>query len=915
MRLHRLEISAFLAFGGTEIVDFDELSDAGLFLLQGPTGAGKSSILDAVCFALFGSISEQRPGAEELRSHHAAAGLKTSVTLELTLRDRRLRIVRSPKQQRPKLRGEGTTPEPHKLTILELTGDGEQPLASTTQEATAELADLIAMSREQFRQVVMLPQGGFAQVLHADSADRERLLRGLFDVRRFSAVERWLKEQATSAKAARQQAEARISDVLLLAAHNAQAEPCEDEDPAHWLAAQAESAAAQRDTDSEQRTALADQHRLASRRLTEASERNRVVEAAALAAGKAEAALDAAGYDAATDLQRLRADAAQRREAAGATRALIPQEQALTEARASLADLSSEQARYEQRANAARVEHERLLTERPEREQALVRAREAKAMLDGLIDAHEQAKRRALAGAERDGIKLAIASLDADLADLRERSNAAERSHLELLRAHLDGYAATLAEQLEDGAPCMVCGSLDHPAPHDAGDIHVPSKGEVDQAGAEAERAIAARDRAVQQIAERRSDLASAIAIAGEAASEQLSTAVDEAAQAHALAAATAGRVQPLTTELDRLQERLAELVAEAQEAKEHAASCRSAHAAAVANADALERQLTEARADEDSVADRAETLAREAALIESAADAVEEARAARELAGDAEAVELAELSAAEQAVEQELAAVTERLALQSERATKLGELVEGYAQAVLEAAPLIERHELLAGLHEFADGTAISNEKRMRLTVFVLAARLEQVAAAATLRLEKMSRGRYSLVHSDAHRGRKARGGLDLRVFDAYTGCERAPNSLSGGETFYASLALALGLADVISAEAGGARLDTLFIDEGFGTLDDEGTLDNVLDVLDELRAGGRAVGVVSHVRELRDRISAQLRVQPGTGGSQIIQGTHEITAASTPSLSDELKQIDAAIATGHEPLEIEAPAPTSTA
>lgn len=175
-----------------------------------------------------------------------------------------------------------------------------------------------------------------------------------------------------------------------------------------------------------------------------------------------------------------------------------------------------------------------------------------------------------------------------------------------------------------------------------------------------------------------------------------------------------------------------------------------------------------------------------------------------------------------------------------------------------------------------------------MRLTVYVLAARLEQVAEAATLRLEQMSRGRYSLVHSDAHRGRRARGGLDLRVFDAHTGRERAPKSLSGGETFYASLALALGLADVISSESGGIRLDTLFIDEGFGTLDDEGTLDDVLDVLDGLRAGGRAVGVVSHVRELRDRITAQLRVEPGVTGSHIIQGDRGASHAAPPALTE---------------------------
>jgi exonuclease SbcC len=160
-----------------------------------------------------------------------------------------------------------------------------------------------------------------------------------------------------------------------------------------------------------------------------------------------------------------------------------------------------------------------------------------------------------------------------------------------------------------------------------------------------------------------------------------------------------------------------------------------------------------------------------------------------------------------------------------------------------------------------------------MRLSAYVLAARLEEVAAAATVRLQRMSDGRYALEHADDGARGNRRGGLDLRVCDAWTGRDRPPSSLSGGETFLASLALALGLADVVSAEAGGARLETLFVDEGFGSLDDEGTLDEVLEVLDALRDGGRAVGVVSHVAELRQRIPVQLRIEKGTTGSRVVQ------------------------------------------
>jgi len=156
-----------------------------------------------------------------------------------------------------------------------------------------------------------------------------------------------------------------------------------------------------------------------------------------------------------------------------------------------------------------------------------------------------------------------------------------------------------------------------------------------------------------------------------------------------------------------------------------------------------------------------------------------------------------------------------------------------------------------------------------MTLSSFVLAARLEEVAAAASERLLSMTAGRYSLVHSDARKG-NAKAGLSLLACDAWTGIDRDTATLSGGETFLASLALALGLADVVTAESAGTPMEALFIDEGFGTLDEE-TLDEVMNVLDGLRAGGRIVGIVSHVTELRQRVPAQVHVRKSRAGSHV--------------------------------------------
>ncbi|WP_180357993.1 AAA family ATPase [Streptomyces sp. NP160] len=235
-----------------------------------------------------------------------------------------------------------------------------------------------------------------------------------------------------------------------------------------------------------------------------------------------------------------------------------------------------------------------------------------------------------------------------------------------------------------------------------------------------------------------------------------------------------------------------------------------------------------------------------------------------RALAALAEAAQ--QRAAADEAAEAAVRAA-ERAATAAAQLERL-EVETARGAAALE--PLARRAEVAGDLARCAEGTGGGNARRMKLSTYVLAARLEQVAAAASERLEVMSDGRYRLVHTDALERRGAGSGLGLRVLDAWTGVERDVATLSGGETFMASLALALGLADVVRAEGGGAPVETLFVDEGFGTLDPE-SLEEVMGVLEQLRAGGRAVGLVSHVPELRTRVPARLEVLRTSTGSRL--------------------------------------------
>ena len=225
MRLHSLSLTAFGSFGGTETIDFDQLADAGLFLLHGPTGAGKTTVLDAVSFALFGTVPGVRPAGHGLRSDHAGRPLPTEVRLEVTLDGRRFRIVRRPRQLRPKRRGEGVIEDAPTATVQELVGGTWVARAAKPNEADPYLQERLHMGVTQFHQIVMLPQGDFARFLRANADDRRLVLEELFATHRFAEVERWLRARAEADRAAVSTAEDAVRDLLVAAATVADVEP------------------------------------------------------------------------------------------------------------------------------------------------------------------------------------------------------------------------------------------------------------------------------------------------------------------------------------------------------------------------------------------------------------------------------------------------------------------------------------------------------------------------------------------------------------------------------------------------------------------------------------------------------------------------------------------------------------------
>ncbi|PCG82493.1 ATP-binding cassette family protein [Streptomyces sp. WZ.A104] len=1044
MRLHRLTLTAFGPFGATQEVDFDTLSSGGLFLLHGPTGAGKTSVLDAVCYALYGAVpgARQSPGAS-LRSDHAPVDLPTEVQLELTVGGRRLEVTRSPAQPRPKKRGDGFTLEKAQSRLREHDPErGWQALSKSHQEIGEELTQLIGMSRDQFCQVVLLPQGDFARFLRADAEARGKLLGRLFDTRRFAAVEERLAELRRGAEARVTAGDEKILALLQRIAQAAGPAGTEAAPPAarpgepgladaalEWAALARSAAREHLDiahrvlADAEGRQTAARHALDAERELARLQQRYEETRARAAALEESRPEHDRCQQQ----LERARkaervAPALELREEAerahrtasdvlGTARARLSPDlvdagaEQLTELerrfRQELGGLESAR-RAERRST--EIDEERDLLEREARaDDATVRdadawladwdavhtrlrervaaAQEAATRAEQIAGRLGPARRRLDAALRRDALAVEEETARHALSEAWERALDAHETWLGLRERRLRDIAAELAAGLVDGAPCTVCGSADHPAPATEGDGHVDRATEeaaltahrrAEEARARAEQALGLiRERHAAAHAEAREaepsvtagDGAAAYPAADEHAARAESTARLPAGPVPAQAAEPAGLpadadAGPSVAELRQIVDRLTEEHAEAhrlaagthaahealdaaerehlgrlelrQQAERRAAARTSRREALDREQAGLEGELAVARAESGSVAEYADRLTRRVALLADAAEAVRaeqeaaqrrkeaddrlsdaafragfdtpqdaaatllDAAAQRDLQHRIDAWQSEAAAVADRRAEQDARAAAERpparpaaaqgafdtaerllreaasaLAAARERCAELSRLSSLAADEVRRLGPVRQEYERVARLAGLAAGTSADNERKMRLEAYVLAARLEQVAAAATARLRRMSSGRYTLVHSDARTGGR-RAGLGLHVVDAWTGSERDTATLSGGETFFASLALALGLADVVTEEAGGVRLDTLFIDEGFGSLDDQ-TLDEVLDVLDSLRERDRSVGIVSHVADLRRRIPVRLEVVKERQGSSV--------------------------------------------
>ena len=1046
MKPELLKLENFGPFAGRVCIDFNALDD--IFLITGKTGSGKTTIFDALCFALYGKVPGSRGGhLARLRSDHVEEDQECSVSLCFNVGERHYRIDRTPRQEKPKKRGTGTTIAEETAVLYDLVQGKPVNPSARKSEADQKIRELIGLQAEEFFKIVLLPQGDFAEFLKQNTNERKEVLGKLFPIEKALRIRDLAQEQAREAAAEAREAERVLGDLAkrvsldTLETTRAKAQETWEKAKAQVAALAAESLLLTRTLDLKQREqdlagrlksirAEAVRHEAETRtiqdqeaRLSRSRKAQPLKEYVVLEAEKrgemeqAERELERAHAHTA-QAQR----AAEEAEARGKTITALEQTvRELQEKRPLLVEINRETEllrRNIQEAAACKTRYLELgkkkealkknhtlqqqelqkLQERSEgletldaqwetlqeSKDTLLRLKTLAGEAAALRTEEEALQSRISAGeAQRQELSRRIPVLGTALQELAQEKDAGERADM----------AAHLAAGLIPGEPCPVCGSETHP--HPAVPVHgvfgmdqrIESLShtlkDAERDAAIQETALEAQHQELRKVRRRLEELqktavqireASPItadpALAGcfpagpvlpdalelsrllqtrLALVQELSLRRNEARKAGALVPGLFGALRELEGVLGKTEQdyavlaekhrglaaaieeltqkhrrilgeqgsgergasggkealRVLEQAIQEQEqrikayreereqaGRELAGAGARETAARIRRDGAVKKYQEAAAALEEALASSPFTTneeLKEAILSPDRAEAMETAITRWREAGTRIASLLAELETGLGQLRSEVTALgssgeadLESLRFKRETLTQAQEQAElqrdkaqGELLALERDAALLQeathRYESLAEksgrINALAADLAGKNPKKRSFDAWLLGLYLAEVAAFASKRLERMSESRYALILDMQRESGRSLTGLDLAVFDGYTGKTRPCATLSGGESFMASISLALGLADSIQARSGGIRLDAVFIDEGFGSLD-EGSLDKALVILDELR-DHRMVGLISHVGELRSRIPCRIEVIKSRAGS----------------------------------------------
>lgn len=908
MRPITLTLSAFGPYAGQVKLDMDQLGTSGLYLITGDTGAGKTTIFDAIAFALYGEASGDNREPAMLRSKYAQPDTPTAVTLVFSYGGQRYTIRRSPEYERPSKRGEGMVLQRAEAEFTY--PDGR--VVTKVREVNVAVQEILGVDRAQFSQIAMIAQGDFLKLLLADTPQRQKIFRDIFQTGYYQALQERLKEEAASLERQCQAARSSLAqfiqgvccpegdplfsqvaqvkdgqllpkeaipllqqllarDTQLQADHDRQLAQVENQlesatlrlnQAEEWESTQAALEAALR-TQMEQQAVLEQLQAALDRELAKQPERDSLARRAALLEG------ELPHYDQLED----------HRQTLSHIQQQLKQDLALQ------SELAKELARQKEELDLLRRERSSLEGAGEER----VR----------LVHQQEEAERQRLGlnglAVELDKLEALRAALAEAQRSYRQAATKADELHTTYRavdRAFLDAQAGILADSLTANAPCPVCGSTDHPypaqkprqAPTQSQRDRVKEAYEAAQAVVGEASSTAARQAGALTAQEERAALQISCWLGNctlEDAPSQinrnltdLNNAISHLAERIAredrriLRRAEVDRVIPDKEQSERqIEGRLGDLTARvfATQAKqgelEGQISLLSAQLSCPSKSALLAEQ--EILAQHRTQMDEALTQARTALETQKG----ELTRLAGRIAQlKDQLLQIPEIHQAQELVQKQQL-MAEKLALTDEQKRIYTRLhtnqaaLENVKQVCRGLDELETQWAWVKALSNTANGNIPGKEKIM-LETYIQTTYFDQILARANSRLMRMSCGQYDLKRRQGADNNRSQSGLELDVVDHYNGTQRSVKTLSGGESFKASLSLALGLADVIQSSAGGIRLETMFVDEGFGSLDEE-SLVQALRVLSDLTEGNRLVGIISHVAELKEKIDRQIVVK----------------------------------------------------
>lgn len=915
MRPLKLKMSAFGSYAGVTDLDLTELGESGLYLITGDTGAGKTTIFDAITFALYGRASGVNRASDFLRSDYAAAETPTEVTLTFSYGDKQYTVKRNPEYSRPKKSGNGFTTEKADAELY--MPDGR--VITKRAEVDAAIVEIMGIDCNQFTQIAMIAQGDFQKLLFAATEERKKIFRRIFHTDLYESVQYRLKNEASALKSSYEQAVRSVRQYAggivcaeddVLASDVKKAKECEL--PFTEIEELLEKLIS---SDGERQKTLGKK----SEEIKKKRDGLTKTLAKAEETAKASAELEAAR----AQLEELYPKLKELAAARDCERGKKPEQEKLEKSIAGINALLPEYAELEER-QAALKDCAESITKTQTR---IMNGGEVRAKTDRAVS-DLKAELKTLDGA--DARKAKREAERAEIADKAERLTALKEDfarHAQLVenleeaqknykqaadnydkkkawyeqanRAYLDGQAGVLAQELKEGEPCPVCGSASHPCPAKLLSA-APTKERLELLKTQVEAAQTSLTAASEEAGKKKASADEKLGYIiktykrlvgeyGADAEERLDEAL-KAAQARIDEADKAieeerKRVDRKTEidallpqkerELKRADELLGELSRLLAEKKTELKACEERIAA-------LGRKLKypdrTAAVNEKANAERkkAELIA---ALEKAEAELTEGEKKAEALKGSISQLEKRASDAGKYGVE---ALTAERDGLDESMAELDAALKETYARMQTNATALKDirgksddlnrtekRWQLIKSLSDTANGT-LSGKEKIMLEAYVQTTYFERIIARANTRFMLMSGGQFELKRKAEAENNKSQSGLELDVIDHYNGTERSVKTLSGGEQFKASLSLALGLSDEIQSSAGGIRLDAMFVDEGFGSLSSGDSLDTAINALVSI-TDGRLVGIISHVEELKRRIDRKITVtKQRSGGSK---------------------------------------------